>query len=133
MADAEPIRVLPNVGRRAPAGPATPGMHRLEALAEEGVWLGTVETEPGTLSGWHHHGDHETYIYVTKGAARFDMYVDRTIVRQEAPEGAFVVIPRHTVHREGSADRIEAILVRIGTGPLVFNVEGLPEGDGPPA
>ena len=129
MGDPESLRVLPPHGRRPPDGPVTAGMHRLEALAEEGLWLGTVETDPGLLSGWHHHGDYETYIYVTRGTARFDTYSDGKVVRQEAPQGSFVVVPRHLVHREGSADGIEAVLVRVGTGQVVFNVDGLPEGD----
>ena len=131
MGSPERVRVLPPDGRRPPAGPVTPGMHRLEALAEDGVWLGTVDTEPGVLTGWHHHGDYETYIYVTRGAARLDTYVDGDIERQHAAEGSFIVVPRHTVHREGSAsaDGVEAVLVRIGTGQVVFNVEGLPDTD----
>ena len=129
MAPQDPIRVLPPDGRQPPSGPVTPGMHRLEALAEDGVWLGTVRTEPGVLSGWHHHGEHETYFYVTSGDARFDTYLDGAIQHHEAPAGSFVVIPRHTVHREGSisVDGVQGVLVRIGTGQVVFNVEGLPE------
>jgi uncharacterized RmlC-like cupin family protein len=131
MPDPDRLRVLPPDGRRLPAGQATPGMHRLEALAEDGVWLGTVRTEPGTLTGWHHHGTYESYIYMTRGSARFDTYLDGEVVRQEAPEGSFVVVPPHAVHREGSvsADGVDAVLVRIGTGQVTFNVEGLPEGE----
>jgi uncharacterized RmlC-like cupin family protein len=131
MSDAPRLRVLPPEGRRPPDGPATTGMNRLEALAEDGVWLGTVDTEPGVLTGWHHHGDYESYIYVTSGAARFDTYIDGTIVRQDAPVGSFVVVPPHAVHREGSAsvDGVRAVLVRIGSGQAVYNVDGLPEED----
>jgi uncharacterized RmlC-like cupin family protein len=131
MNDARGIRVLPADQRRAPDGPATPGMHRLEALAEDGAWLGTVTTEPDTLSGWHHHGDYETYIYVLSGSARLDTFEAGGILRHDAPAGSFIVVPRRTVHREGSAspDGVEAVLVRIGRGQVVFPVEGLPEGD----
>jgi uncharacterized RmlC-like cupin family protein len=104
-------------------------MHRLEALAEEGVWLGTVTTEPSTLTGWHHHGDYDTYVYVLSGAARIDTYEGGEVQRQEAGPGAFIRIPRETVHREGSASAtgVEAVLVRVGRGQLVFPVEGLPD------
>jgi uncharacterized RmlC-like cupin family protein len=131
VAKGDRLRVLPPDGRRPPDGPATAGMQRLEALAADGVWLGTVDTEPGTLTGWHHHGDYESYIYVTRGAARFDTYLDGEVVRQDAPEGSFVVVPPHAIHREGSAspDGVHAVLVRIGTGEVVFNVDGLPEDD----
>jgi uncharacterized RmlC-like cupin family protein len=125
------IRVLPPDGRRPPDGPATAGMHRLQALAEDGLWLGTLDTEPGVLTGWHHHGAYESYIYVIRGSARFDTWVDGEIVRQEAPAGSFVLVPRHAIHREGSmsADGVEAVLMRVGTGDVVFNVDGLPEAD----
>jgi uncharacterized RmlC-like cupin family protein len=129
MPEGDDVRVLPPAGRRPPDGPVTPGMHRLEALAEDGVWLGTVDTEPGVLTGWHHHGDYETYIYVTRGDARLDTYIDGAIRRHEAAEGSFIVVPRQTVHREGSAsaEGVQAVLVRIGRGQVVFNVDGLPE------
>jgi uncharacterized RmlC-like cupin family protein len=106
-------------------------MHRLEALAEEGVWLGTVTTEPSTLTGWHHHGDYDTYVYVLRGAARIDTFEDGEIQRHEAGQGAFIAIPKATVHREGSASPtgVDAVLVRVGHGQLVFPVEGLPERD----
>jgi uncharacterized RmlC-like cupin family protein len=125
------IRVFPADARREVAGPTTPGMHRLEALFEDGAWLGTVTTEPNTISGWHHHGGYQTYIYVLSGAARLDTFEDGAIRRHEAPAGSFIDVPPGTVHREGSASPtgVEAVLVRIGQGQLVFPVEGLPEGD----
>jgi uncharacterized RmlC-like cupin family protein len=125
------IRVLPPEGQRPPGGPTTPGMNRLEALAEEGVWLGTVTTDPNTLSGWHHHGDYDTYIYVLRGAARLDAFEGGEVIRNHAGPGSFIHVPRNTAHREGSASPtgMEAVLVRIGRGQVVFPVEGLPEGD----
>jgi uncharacterized RmlC-like cupin family protein len=125
------VRVFPVESRQTPDGPTTPGMHRLEALAEDGVWLGTVTTEPSVLSGWHHHGDYETYIYVVRGAARLDTFEDGEIQRRAADPGSFIHVPKETAHREGSASPtgVEAVLVRIGRGQLVFPVEGLPEGD----
>jgi uncharacterized RmlC-like cupin family protein len=130
MGDA-PVRVFPAGARREPDGPTTPGMHRLEALAEDGVWLGTVKTEPDTLSGWHHHGDYDTYIYVLRGSARLDTFDDGRIERQDAGPGAFIHVPAGTAHREGSASPtgVEAVLVRIGHGQLVFPVDGLPDHD----
>jgi uncharacterized RmlC-like cupin family protein len=131
MSDDRGLRVLAPDARRVPDGPATPGMRRLEALAEDGAWLGTVATEPNTISGWHHHGDYETYIYVLSGSARLDTFDKGVLERHDAPAGSFIVVPRGTVHREGSASPagVEAVLVRIGRGQVVFPVEGLPEGD----
>jgi uncharacterized RmlC-like cupin family protein len=76
-------------------------------------------------------GDYDTYIYVLQGAARLDTFEGGEIHRQDAGPGSFVHVPRETVHREGSASPtgVDAVLVRIGTGPLVFPVEGLPETD----
>jgi len=42
----------------------TPGMTRQLALHTDGMWTGTVDTEPGAVSGWHHHGEYETTLYV---------------------------------------------------------------------
>jgi uncharacterized RmlC-like cupin family protein len=131
MGDQSGVRVFQRAEWSEAPGPVTPGMHRLEALAEDGAWLGTVTTEPNTISGWHHHGDYETYIYVLSGAARLDTIDAGTVERHEAPAGSFIVVPRGTVHREGSASPtgVEAVLVRIGSGQVVFPVEGLPERD----
>jgi uncharacterized RmlC-like cupin family protein len=125
MSDSRRLRVFPSDARREAEGPGTPGMHRLQALAEDGAWLGTVKTEPNTLSGWHHHGDYETYIYVLSGAARFDSWADGAIERHDAGPGSFVNIPRGMVHREGSASPtgLEAVLVRIGRGQVVFPID----------
>lgn len=125
------VRIFPANARRIPDGPATPGMHRLEALAEDGAWLGTVTAEPNSISGWHHHGDYESYIYVVSGEARLDTFEDGQIQRHDAGPGSFIVVPPGTAHREGSASPtgVEAVLVRIGSGQVVFPVEGLPEGD----
>ena len=56
---------------------------------------------------------------------------DGEIRRHEGGPGAFIVVPRGTAHREGSASPtgVDVVLVRIGRGQVVFPVEGLPEGD----
>jgi uncharacterized RmlC-like cupin family protein len=46
----------------------TPGMIREQVVFTEDMWAGLVRTEPRMVSGWHHHGDYETSIYVTSGA-----------------------------------------------------------------
>src|SRR5205814_3838094 len=42
----------------------TAGMTRQHAITADGLTSGTVTTEPGMMSGWHHHGTHEPSIYV---------------------------------------------------------------------
>src|SRR3954468_2460076 len=104
------------------AGQPTPGMTRSEAIVLDDIWSGTAVTEPGAVSGWHHHGDHDTLVYVVRGA--FDVETADGLVR--AAEGDFVHVPAHVIHREGnsSATSAEVVLVRRGSGPVVVNVDG---------
>ncbi len=106
-------------------GPMTSGMHREEAVTAEGSWAGYVTTEAGMVSGWHHHGDYESHIYVMSGALRMESGPDgRDVV--EARPGDFVFVPPHTVHREGNPTSTDStiIVVRAGSGEAVFNVDG---------
>ncbi|MER6420032.1 cupin domain-containing protein [Streptomyces sp. NPDC001137] len=115
-------------GDRRP-GPATPGMDRQEAFATDGMWSGFVRTEPGAASGWHHHGEHESVIYVLTGALRMEFGPDgsRTV---EAGPGDFIYVPKGAVHRESnpSAEPADIIVTRAGTGQSTFNVEGPAQG-----
>ena len=104
----------------------TPGMDRREAFDHDGVWAGTVRTAEGIVTGWHVHAGHDTYIYVVSGAARVE-FGPGGGASTEAQAGDFVLIPRGLVHREGTAagsNGVEAVLVRVGEGELVTNVEG---------
>jgi len=111
--------------RRRPPDHVTPGMHREEAFAGSGVWVGTVRTEPGVVTGWHHHGTYDTYIYVTSGEFRLECGPGGTRAEQGGP-GTFIFIPAGEIHREASAsdDGVEALLFRVGEGEVVFNTEG---------
>ena len=53
-------------------GAGTPGMIREEAVSTDGMWAGLARTEAGMVSGWHHHGDYESAIYVISGALRME-------------------------------------------------------------
>jgi uncharacterized RmlC-like cupin family protein len=100
-------------------------MHREQAVSTERSWAGHVTTEAGMVSGWHHHGDHESHIYVVSGAMRMESGPDgRDVV--EAGPGDFVFVPPHTVHRESNPTSADStvIVVRAGSGEPVFNVEG---------
>jgi uncharacterized RmlC-like cupin family protein len=107
------------------AGPSTPGMLRSEAVATDQVWAGVVQTEPGAFSGWHHHGDHESVIYVAAGALRMESGEGGQDVFDAQP-GDFVYVPPHSIHREANTTDAVATLVvtRSGQGPSVINVEG---------
>ena len=107
------------------AGAPTPGIVRKEAFDADGVWAGVATTEPGVVSGWHHHGDHETYLYVLSGRFRLESGPAGRDVLEGGP-GDFVKIPAHAVHRESNptAEEGRTVIVRIGRGPVVVNVEG---------
>jgi uncharacterized RmlC-like cupin family protein len=109
-------------------GPATPGMIRRQAVATDLVWAGLVHTQPGAVSGWHHHGDHESVIYVLSGALRMEFGAHGQDVF-DAPAGEFVYVPPYSVHREGNTtdDVATLVVTRSGQGESVLNVDG-PDG-----
>lgn len=107
------------------AGQYTAGMVREQAVSTESMWGGLVRTEPQMVSGWHHHGDYETTIYVMSGTARFEFgQGGREVI--DADAGDFVFVPKGAVHRESNPTNFESqlIVVRAGTGEAVFNVQG---------
>lgn len=99
----------------------TPGMTRHQAIAADGLTSGRVTTAPGVISGWHHHGTHETSIYVLKGTLRMES-ADGVF---DAHEGDFIHMPAGAVHREsnpGSEPNL-AVFSRAGSGVVTVNVE----------
>lgn len=119
----EPVRVVePDDFEEADP---TPGMRRRKAFQAPGLWAGVVHTEPGATSGWHHHGEHETSLYVVEGAMQLDFGPGGTAtVRAEA--GAFIHVPAHTVHRESNPTGgvSTAVIARSGHGAPTINVDG---------
>jgi uncharacterized RmlC-like cupin family protein len=106
-------------------GQFTEGMAREEAFATGSMWAGLVRTEPGMRSGWHHHGAHETAIYMLSGRLRMESGPGGSEM-VEAVGGDFVYVPRGAVHRESNPSEEEAVAVilRSGTGEVVVNVDG---------
>ena len=99
----------------------TPGMTRAQAIGENGLTSGTVTSSPGMVSGWHHHGTHETSIYVLKGTLR----METAGTAFDAHEGDFIHVPAGAVHREsnpGSEPNL-GVFSRAGTGAVTVNVE----------
>ena len=103
----------------------TPGMARSLAMHDAGMWTGVVDTDPGTVSGWHHHGDHETTLYVVSGRMRIESGPGGSEVVEGGP-GDFLRVPAGAVHRESNPgdDASRAVIVRCGTGDPTVNVEG---------
>jgi len=103
----------------------TPGMHRQRAFESPPLWAGQVTTDPGATSGWHHHGGHETSLYIIDGAMRLEFGAGGHDVIEAGP-GDFVHVPAHVVHRESNpADRpARAVIARTGDGAPTINVDG---------
>ena len=104
-------------------GQQTPGIRRRQAFTGEDRWVGYVETQPGEWSGWHHHGATDTYMFVLAGGLEFEFGPARERLLVE--RGDFALMPAGVVHRErttpGGAGEI--VLVRLGPGPAVVNVD----------
>lgn len=124
---AEDIRVVP-ADALVDADP-TPGMHRQRAIDVPGLWAGLVHTAPGAQSGWHHHGDHETSLYVVRGSMRLEFGPGGGSCVDAGP-GEFIHVPPHTVHRESNpgTETSTAVIARAGAGEPTVNVDG-PDGD----
>ena len=107
------------------AGPPTPGMDRFQAAASDRMWAGGARTQPGMASAWHHHGDHESAIYVVSGALRMDFGPGGAQTFDAGP-GDFIFVPRGAIHRESNPtdEPADIVVVRAGSGESVFNVEG---------
>jgi uncharacterized RmlC-like cupin family protein len=105
--------------------PATPGMVREAAYPAEDRWAGFARTEPGMISGWHHHDGWDTYVYVTTGRLKLEFGADGSEVAEAGP-GDFMHVPAHAVHREGNPSNRAADLVvfRVGRREIVVNVDG---------
>jgi uncharacterized RmlC-like cupin family protein len=106
-------------------GEHTPGMTREQAIAVPGLWAGFVRTAPHTTTGWHHHADYDTSIYIVRGSLTMESGPGGADVLEAGP-GDFLHVPKGAVHREGNPGDEEShiIVVRAGHGPAVVNVDG---------
>jgi len=106
-------------------------MTREEAVATDRMWAGLVRTEAGMVSDWHHHGDYESAIYVLAGTIRMEFGAEGADAVEASP-GDFVYVARDAIHRESSTSDEESrfVVVRSGSGQVVFNVAHPGGGDG---
>ena len=77
------------------------------------------------MSGWHHHGGHDTIVYVLSGrlAIEFGEGGSRAV---QAGAGDFLVIPSGLVHRESTPgdEPSRSVVIRAGgDGPPTIEVE----------
>ena len=96
-----------------------------QAFHLEGAWVGFLRLEPGAASPWHHHGEWDSYAYVTQGVLRWEFGSDgRDSVSVAA--GDVGRMPARVVHRDVSAgtEDLAMILFRTGEGPLTIDVDG---------
>ena len=100
-------------------------MVRERAIDVDGLWAGWARTEPGMTSGWHHHGDYVTSIYVVSGRLRMESGPGGTDVVDAEP-GDFLHVPAGAIHRESNPSETEShiVVVRAGHGPPTVNVDG---------
>ena len=113
------------------AADPTPGMSRQVALHTEAMWSGTVDTAPGAVTGWHHHGDHDTTLYIVSGTMRLESGPGGEHVVEAGP-GDFLRVPAGAVHRESNpgAGTSHAVIVRCGSGEPTVNVDGPASAEG---
>jgi uncharacterized RmlC-like cupin family protein len=106
-------------------GHPTPGIVREQAVQTDRMWSGFVRTEPGMVSGWHHHGEYDTTIYVLSGSPRME-FGSEGEESFEAGPGNFVFVGKRVVHRESdpSTEGATLVVVRAGQGDPVVNVDG---------
>ena len=103
-----------------------PEIHRRQAFAGPGLWAGLTSTEPGLVSGWHHHGGHDTIVYVISGSVAIEFGEGgRQVVQGGASD--FLVIPSGLVHRESTPgeEPSRSVVIRAGgDGPPTVEVDG---------
>ncbi|MBA3737424.1 MAG: cupin domain-containing protein [Actinobacteria bacterium] len=106
-------------------GQPTPGIVREQAVQTEGMWAGFARTEAGMVSGWHHHGDYESAIYVLTGSLRME-FGSGGEESFDAGPGDFVFVGKGVVHRESnpSPEQGRIVVVRAGQGEPLTNVDG---------
>ncbi len=104
---------------------STPGMIRETAVSTDRMWAGVARTPAGSVSGWHHHGNFESSIYVRTGLLRVEFGPDGTDVLEAVP-GDFIYVAPGVVHREINPGDVESeiVVARSGSGEPVINVDG---------
>lgn len=102
----------------------TPGMVREQAISGGDVWAGLVRTDVGAASGWHHHGECDSSIYVVSGRLRMESGPGGAEI-VEAVAGDFLRVPPGAVHRESNpgGEQSTIVVFRAGSGPTTVNVD----------
>src|SRR5260221_2456316 len=98
-------------------------MIREEAIVGEQCWTGIARTQPGMMSGWHHHGNWDTIAYVIVGKVHLEFGPNGQEMIDGEP-GDYLFIPKGQIHRESNPTTGEQalVIVRMGSGPVVINI-----------
>ncbi len=110
--------------------PQTHGMKREAALTPEttgsqNLWMGLATSPTGMKSGWHHHGDCDTGLYVLQGRARFRWGKGGEESAEVGP-GDFLSVAPSAIHMEelvGEQDLV-VVVARACSDVTVVNVDG---------
>lgn len=123
-------RLQPGLVARDERRPATglpAGSIGQEAFADPHGWVGFIELPPGAASGWHHHGEWDSYACVLRGVLRWEFGPGGAGAIEVAP-GDTGRMPAHRVHRDVSAgeEPLSMVLFRASGagGPLTIDVDG---------
>lgn len=123
------IRTVTPPEQRVLPGPAGSPFVRKEMFGDGHVWVGTVTTEPGGTSPWHHHGENETYVYILEGEATVEFGPGGSRRLHATADGSLHIVPPGVPHREinTGATRNRMLVVRVGQGPAVVSLDGPPQ------
>jgi uncharacterized RmlC-like cupin family protein len=101
------------------------GVAHQEAIAAGTMWSGLAHLAPGAATGWHHHGQYETSLYVASGVVRFEFGHHGAESLEGAP-GDSIHVPAGVVRREVNTGSTPAtnVITRVGRGPAMVRVEG---------
>src|SRR5688572_8676893 len=124
----------PELIRRADRRPASglpSGSIGMEAFSDPGAWVGFIDLPAGATSGWHHHGEWDSYACVLSGVLRWE-FGEGGADAIEVAAGDTGRMPATVVHRDVSAghEPLSMILFRAGEGELTFSVDGPSESEG---
>ena len=116
----------PRLVRLADRHPATglpAGVVGEEGFRDAGAWVGFLELVPEAASGWHHHGEWDSYAYVLAGVLRWEFGADGRDAVEVGP-GDVGHMPAWVVHRDVSAgsESLSMVLFRAGRGELTVDV-----------
>ena len=107
-------------------GDPTAGIVRARAFDTGNVLVGQTRVAPGTVSGWHHHGNRTLFGYLLSGRLRFDFGRGGKDSVEVHPGEYFRILPR-VIHRDVNPSHTEPLVVvnvMVGEGPSLVNVAG---------